>query len=133
MATLSKYSHQREAIVNFLKTRTDHPTADVVYQHLREELPNISLGTVYRNLNRLAEAGFILRLHTDGKTDHYDACTKDHAHLLCNKCGCVRDIQIAPSKTLLDCAKKSSDFRIEDVTVLFTGLCMDCKDCATEE
>lgn len=126
MATLSKYSHQREAIINFLKTRTDHPTADVVYQHIREDLPNISLGTVYRNLNQLAEAGMILRLHVDGKTDHYDACTKEHAHLLCKNCGCVRDIQISPNQMLLKEARTASDFEVEDVAILFTGVCNAC-------
>ena len=93
MAT-SKYSHQREAIINFLTGRTDHPTADVVYQYLRNDLPTISLGTVYRNLNQMATSGRILRLHVDGKTDHYDACTAPHAHLLCTKCGAVRDIHM---------------------------------------
>ena len=86
MAT-SKYSHQRESIINFLTGRTDHPTADAVYQYLRNDLPTISLGTVYRNLNQMAASGRILRLHVDGKTDHYDACTDPHAHLLCTKCG----------------------------------------------
>ena len=93
MAT-SKYSHQRESIINFLTGRTDHPTADAVYQYLRNDLPTISLGTVYRNLNQMAASGRILRLHVDGKTDHYDACTDPHAHLLCTKCGAVRDIHM---------------------------------------
>lgn len=66
MAT-SKYSHQRESIINFLTGRTDHPTADAVYQYLRNDLPTISLGTVYRNLNQMAASGRILRLHVDGK------------------------------------------------------------------
>ena len=65
MAT-SKYSHQRESIINFLTGRTDHPTADAVYQYLRNDLPTISLGTVYRNLNQMAASGRILRLHVDG-------------------------------------------------------------------
>ena len=63
MATL-KYSRQRESIKEFLMTRTDHPTADVVYQHLREVYPNISLGTVYRNLSLLADLGEIQKIHT---------------------------------------------------------------------
>ena len=58
MAT-SKYSHQRESIINFLTGRTDHPTADAVYQYLRNDLPTISLGTVYRNLNQMAASGRI--------------------------------------------------------------------------
>ena len=54
-----KYSRQREAIVNFLKDRKDHPTADFIYRHIREEYPNISLGTVYRNLALLEELGMV--------------------------------------------------------------------------
>ena len=57
-----KHSRQREEIKNFLMTRKDHPTADVVYMNLRQEFPNISLGTVYRNLTLLADIGEILRI-----------------------------------------------------------------------
>lgn len=128
MANHFKYSHQREAIVNFLKTRTDHPTADVVYQNIRKDLPNISLATVYRNLNKLADAGCILRLHVDGKTDHYDACTDDHAHLLCRNCGCVCDINISPNRSLLKEARMMNTYCIDDVTVLFAGLCSCCRE-----
>ena len=58
----TKYSRQREAIIHFLKSRKDHPTAEVIYQHLKEDQPNLSLGTVYRNLNLLAEIGEIQKL-----------------------------------------------------------------------
>ena len=57
-----KYSRQREAIKSFLMTRKDHPTADVVYENVRKEFPNISLGTVYRNLTLLSDMGELLRL-----------------------------------------------------------------------
>lgn len=60
--TTLKRSRQREAIVLFLKNRKDHPTADIVYQEIRHDIPNISLGTVYRNLSLLADRGDILRL-----------------------------------------------------------------------
>lgn len=125
-ATTGKYSHQREAIIRFLADRTDHPTADVVYQQLRSEIPNLSLATVYRNLNRLAESGQILRLHADGKTDHYDACTRPHAHLLCKNCGCVRDVPVACEDGLLERARKISGYEIDGVSVLFSGLCDAC-------
>ena len=125
MAT-SKYSHQREAIINFLTGRTDHPTADIVYQNLRNDIPTISLGTVYRNLNQMAATGRILRLHVDGKTDHYDACTDPHAHLLCRKCGAICDIDINFEKNLVAQASEVSDCQMEGVSVLFSGLCEDC-------
>ena len=55
-----KYSRQRESIVNFLASRTDHPTAETIYQNIKKEFPNISLGTVYRNLSLLEEIGEII-------------------------------------------------------------------------
>lgn len=127
MRTPTKYSHQREAIVNFLKTRDDHPTADVVYQNIKETIPNISLGTVYRNLNQLANAGMILRLPCDGKTDRFDAKTHPHCHFMCRSCGAVSDIPIDPSDRLIAEASSASANHIETTSVLFYGICSECE------
>ncbi|MBE5945126.1 MAG: transcriptional repressor [Lachnospiraceae bacterium] len=124
----TKYSHQREAIITFLASRKDHPTADEVYQNIKEIIPNISLGTVYRNLKQLSESGSILRLTCDGKTDHFDACTKPHYHFLCKCCGGVKDIPMEPMIALIDEATSCTDFKIEEANVLFTGLCDLCKN-----
>ena len=75
-----KYSRQREAIKEFLMTRKDHPTADVVYSNVRDVFPNISLGTVYRNLTLLADIGEISRLRLGDGVDHFDADTTPHYH-----------------------------------------------------
>ena len=122
----TKYSHQREAIIKYLESTTNHPTADEVYQHMREIIPNISLGTVYRNLSQMAASGRILRLTADGKTDHFDACTSTHYHFMCKSCGCVRDIPIAPLDSLVEDAKKVSEHVVEDVSIMFSGTCKDC-------
>lgn len=82
-----KYSRQREAIKSFLMTRKDHPTADVVYHSLRADFPNISLGTVYRNLTLLADLGEIARLRLGDGVDHFDADTSRHYHFICSECG----------------------------------------------
>ena len=87
-----KYSRQREAIKNFLMTRRDHPTADVVYSSVRNEFPNISLGTVYRNLTLLADLGEISRLRLGDGADHFDADTSPHCHFVCTGCGKVIDL-----------------------------------------
>ena len=84
-----KYSRQREAIKDFLMTRNDHPTADVVYSNVRTEFPNISLGTVYRNLTLLADLGEIARLRVGDGVDHFDADTSPHYHFVCSDCGSV--------------------------------------------
>ena len=86
-----KYSRQRELIKDFLCTRKDHPTADVVYMNVRQQFPNISLGTVYRNLTLLSGTGEIQRLRLGDGVDHFDADTSPHNHFVCTKCGCVQD------------------------------------------
>ena len=90
-----KYSRQREAIMNFLLTRKDHPTADVVYSSVRTEFPNISLGTVYRNLTLLADIGEIARLRLGDGIDHFDADTSPHYHFICKDCGSVIDLDMS--------------------------------------
>lgn len=95
---------------------------------MRESIPNISLGTVYRNLNQLANAGIILRLPCDGKTDHFDACTDTHYHFMCRDCGAVKDVDMQPIDILIEEARKHSEFTLESASVLFTGLCEECKN-----
>ena len=82
MATL-KYSRQRESIKEFLRTRKDHPTADVVYENMKLIYPNISLGTVYRNLSLLADLGEIKKLSSFAGADHFDGRTERHCHFMC--------------------------------------------------
>ena len=91
MATL-KYSRQRESIKEFLTGRTDHPTADFVYENMKQIYPNISLGTVYRNLSLLADLGEIQKLSSFGGADRFDARTVPHCHFMCTRCGRVMDV-----------------------------------------
>ena len=95
-----KYSRQREAIRNFLMTRRDHPTADVVYSSVRDEFPNISLGTVYRNLTLLADRGEISRLRLGDGADHFDADTSPHYHFVCTDCGKVIDLDLESIRSM---------------------------------
>ena len=81
-----KHSRQRDAILNFLKTRKDHPTAEVVYTNVREIYPKISMGTVYRNLNLLASNGDILKISLEDDSAHFDGFTHPHCHFFCKKC-----------------------------------------------
>ena len=92
MAAL-KYSRQRESIKEFLRSRTDHPTADTVYENLRQIYPNISLGTVYRNLSLLSDIGEIRKLTNFGSADRYDGRVAPHSHFMCTKCNRVIDMQ----------------------------------------
>ena len=121
-----KYSKQRECILNSLQSRYDHPTADMIYESVRTELPNISLGTVYRNLSLLVENGQILRLTTGIGPDHFDGCVKPHNHFTCNKCGKVMDMDYVPGENIIEKASDSFDGMIEDCQLQFFGKCRDC-------
>ena len=125
MANL-KYSRQREAIKDYLSSVTTHPTADTVYMHIKDELQNISLGTVYRNLNLLVELGEIRKLSCGDGTDHFDYDTSPHYHYVCRQCGRVMDIPMEATKELETAAKEFVLGTIDDHTVFFYGICDEC-------
>ena len=126
MSETLKKSKQRDAIVSFLQTRKDHPTADSIYFNLRETLPNISLGTVYRNLSLLSDRGDILKLSCDGKVDRYDAFTHPHYHFLCTQCGHVSDIELDLTQEITYMAAKYCSGKITGHSITFTGTCTNC-------
>lgn len=121
-----KYSRQREAIKNFLMTRHDHPTADVVYSNVRTEFPNISLGTVYRNLTLLADLGEISRLRVGDGVDHFDADTHPHYHFVCNECGSVTDLETDGIDNVLETASRNFEGLVQGHVTYFYGLCPHC-------
>ena len=93
-----RFSKQRNLIINIIKARRDHPTADMIYLSCREIDPNISLGTVYRNLGQLAESGEIITLETKDKRLHYDGDVSRHSHFICEDCGKIVDL-FKPAET----------------------------------
>ena len=125
MAAL-KYSRQREAIKEFLATRKDQPTADFVYQNIREVYPHISLGTVYRNLTLLSDIGEILRLHLSDGVDHFDADTSLHYHFICKNCGSVIDLDMESINHINASAGANFPGQIEVNVTYFYGTCKDC-------
>ena len=97
MATV-KYSRQREAIKNFLMSRKDHPTAEVVYEHVLKAFPNISLGTVYRNLSFLVDNGQAVKVPCEDGSVHFDGNVMPHYHFQCTECGAVIDLDFDGSE-----------------------------------
>lgn len=122
-----KYSRQREAIKNFLATRYDHPTAETVYLNMRDEFPNISLGTVYRNLSLLSEIGEIQKLSTGIGPDRFDGNTCPHYHFICNHCGCVLDLKVHGLDHINILASQDFDGEIEGHITYFYGKCAECR------
>ena len=121
-----KYSRQRESIKEFLMTRRDHPTADVVYDNMKIIYPNISLGTVYRNLSLLSDIGEIRKLSNFGGADHFDGNTEPHSHFMCTECGCVQDLETDGFDDVIQHAGRNFAGRITGCNVRFFGLCEDC-------
>lgn len=124
MAAL-KHSRQRDRIKEFLMTRTDHPTADMVYAHVREEFPHISLGTVYRNLSLLSEIGEIKKITCNGP-DRFDANTMPHYHFTCKACGCVEDLEFEKAPDFSSLYPLHFSGMIEDTELSFSGICGSC-------
>ncbi len=123
-----KYSRQRQVIKDFLMTRKDHPTADTVYMNVRHEYPNISLGTVYRNLSLLADLGEIARLRVGDGVDHFDADTSSHYHCVCTECGSVIDLNMDNLDHITQMANRNFDGEIQGHVVYFHGICGNCCD-----
>ena len=109
-------------------TRKDHPTADVIYDNIRKAQPNISLGTVYRNLSLLAEIGEIQRLTTGDGKDHFDGNAMPHDHFVCRMCNSVIDVNGSVDHKLDKAANKIFDGEIEGHTTIYYGKCRNCID-----
>ncbi|MCI8549153.1 MAG: transcriptional repressor [Lachnospiraceae bacterium] len=127
MKTL-KYSRQRESIKEFLAGRLDHPTADMVYTNIRRSYPNISLGTVYRNLSLLASLGEVRKISCGDGVERFDPNTESHYHFVCRGCGCVQDVPMIPSGDLEAMAAAVFEGSIESHTAMFYGLCRNCQN-----
>lgn len=123
----TRYSKQREAIRSYLLSTKKHPTAETVYENIRESYPNISLGTVYRNLNFLVEHGEALRLNCGDGNDHFDGTPLPHHHFHCRSCGSIIDLKMDAIDHINLIAKAGFDGEIEGHTIFFYGICKKCK------
>ncbi|MBI2152051.1 transcriptional repressor [Candidatus Woesearchaeota archaeon] len=127
-----RQTRQKIKIAEYLSKVKTHPTAEIVYVEVKREMPSITLATVYRNLNQMAEEGEILRLEFN-KEYHYDAEISSHQHFLCLDCEKIIDIynsnlskEIAVSlKGYLLRENKTPD--ISSISVVIRGLCPECK------
>ncbi len=127
MAAMTKHSKQREALLGILQNTTSHPTADWLYGQLRKEFPNISLGTVYRNLKLLSDNGTILKLSAGTGMEHYDGSTHNHYHFVCTDCGCVSDMEMDCMAGLDREAEKKMGAEVKRHSLVFYGKCKNCK------
>lgn len=124
----TKRSRQREKILQVLKRTTSHPTAEWVYEQVRQQIPHVSLGTVYRNLHILTAQGKIRELDFGEGLHRYDATTEQHYHFVCEQCGVVRDLSVPPQNDLHDRVRNVVPGRVRTHRLDFFGVCNDCQE-----
>lgn len=121
-----KRSKQRDRILDVLINTDTHPTATWLYDRLKKDFSNLSMGTVYRNINILIDQNLIKKIDTVNNCDRYDANMAPHYHFICRHCGSVHDLNLPILAGLEEEAKKHSDFEVEAHTINFYGICHSC-------
>ena len=127
MAALRKHSRKRDAILTCVRETTCHPSAEWVYQQLKPSIPDLSLGTVYRNLSMFKDEGLVISVGTVGGLERFDGSTQPHTHFVCTKCSAVLDLMdINLGDDFLQNVHTCAGGKITDYRLSFYGLCPSC-------
>ncbi|MBM9520134.1 transcriptional repressor [Desulforhopalus vacuolatus] len=118
---------QRQVILEELSKVNSHPAANEVFDMVRTRLPRIGLGTVYRNLEIMADNGIILKIDVGGTQKRFDAIVEPHYHIRCTECGRVDDMDVPVQKEFETMAAASTDYKVQGHRVEFFGICPDCQ------
>jgi Fur family peroxide stress response transcriptional regulator len=117
---------QRQMILRYLKETHEHPTAEQVYKHVSEQFEGISMATVYNTLHRLKELGVIRELSYGDMSARYDGNDSEHAHLVCETCGDVRDVPAPTLEAVGGVELQHQGYRVDTFRLEFYGLCPNC-------
>ena len=124
-----KHFRKRDAILTCLRETDVHPTAEWIFAKLKPEIPDLSIGTVYRNLALFKELGLVVSVGTVSGVERFDADTAPHVHYICTGCGKVVDLhQLRIPEELNQAAAASSGGTVTTCQLTFTGLCKDCQN-----
>ena len=127
METPKKNFRKRTAILSFLRQTKDHPSAEMVFNHLKAEIPDLSLGTVYRNLSMFKAQGEIISVGTVNGVERFDGNVEPHVHFVCNSCSAVIDLpQIQVPEELNRQVTEATGGTVDMCNLSFTGLCKEC-------
>lgn len=124
---IRRHTIQRALVLETVNKLKCHATADEIYQVIANEHPNISRGTIYRNLNQLSEIGEIRKLEVPGGADRFDHRCSNHYHVRCLKCGRVFDVEMEYMEDLEKKIKDTHGFLFNGHELMFTGICPNCK------
>ena len=126
-----RYSKQRELVMQTVQALCDHPTAEEIYDAAVKECPGLSLGTVYRNLNSLVDAGRVRRVSIPGKADRFDHTLPWHSHLYCTVCGSVTDAEVDEEQVMK--LVRNQKGCVQDFAVVLIGVCEACCEAQMQE
>lgn len=124
--TGQRMTRQKKLILDILRRTKSHPTADWIYEEARKELPDISLGTVYRNLSVLKNAGEIMELNYGSTFSRYDGNPQNHYHFVCEQCGRVLDVDMPVRHELEKELARQESHLVRSHRLEFYGVCRDC-------
>jgi Fur family peroxide stress response transcriptional regulator len=128
----SKRNSVQKRIIQETLMEMDHPTATEVYERVRQDCPQISLGTVYRNLGTMADEGEVLRFSFSGEPDRFDPMTREHFHVVCSVCGRIFDTDPHIVPNLLHQldreVERKTGVEVRERTLLFSGICAACRE-----
>ena len=125
--SMIRLTTQRQILLEELSRVNSHPTACELYEMVRKRLPRIGLGTVYRNLELMADSGMILKLELGGAQKRFDATTDPHYHVRCSVCGKMEDISIDVQERITKNAVDQTSYHILGHSIEFTGECPACQ------
>ena len=127
MEPRSKHFRKRDAILAYLRSTDQHPSAETVYANLKTQIPDLSLGTVYRNISLFKQQGLIVSLGTVGGVERYDGNIDPHVHFVCTECGTVSDLHaLHVPEELNAAASKEANAIVDHCHLTFHGRCHDC-------
>ena len=124
---MSRGSKQRDTILRVVMHSKDHPRADWVYDQVRQEIPNISMGTVYRNLKSLVKSGDIRQLDIADGTTRFDGNTDNHYHFRCEECGHIFDLDEPVDQAISERVAENTGFKVYRQRMELIGLCNACQ------
>jgi Fe2+ or Zn2+ uptake regulation protein len=116
---------QQRAILDYIQKNAHHATAEEVYIHLRKSLPQLSLGTVYRNLERLSDRRLIAKVIIRNVA-HFESQIAPHYHAVCLSCGAIDNIDVSPATDIEEFFSRSTDFKLTSHELVLYGLCPKC-------
>jgi len=123
-----RMTRQRKIIYDLLVKHPIHPTAEELYEKVKRELPNISLGTVYRNLEVLCEQGYAVKVPSVDNKMHFDGNTTSHFHIQCEMCGKIVDVTVEKVDIDREEIEEKSGFRCSGYQIRLDGICPECME-----